>query len=180
MSCNWFVWPWPPYVIRLPYDRLCSSHTDNLSIKTLVAKWWQTHINVHTHYWRHQVKGMKRKVQTCSIQWASFKRYKHTLAPTIHSLTHTYTPGLTTFRHMCLVNSQAHKVVLIKMRTKHFPKLEVCQHRFWAYVHQRVVPFNNFANNRLITLISSNKGSWYSSSSIWLHKLYMHLATGHY
>ena len=47
-TCNWLVYPWPPFIIRLPSHPIAS----NSSIKTLVAR-WHTHTHTHTHARTH-------------------------------------------------------------------------------------------------------------------------------
>ena len=44
--CMYFVGPWPPFIIGLPYDHPHSSGniTSNLPIKTLIARWWPTNV----------------------------------------------------------------------------------------------------------------------------------------
>ena len=130
-----------------------------------------THIHAHIHTMSSYAHCTHTHTHTYMYTNTCIYAHIHTMssyAHCTHTHTHTYMYTNTCiythrdsplFDTMCLINSQANKVVLINIRTKHFPKPEVCQHRFWAYVYQRVVAFDNFANNRLITLISSNKCS---------------------
>ena len=44
-SCNYFVGPWPPLIISLPYDHPHPLVASNLPIITLVARRWPTNSN---------------------------------------------------------------------------------------------------------------------------------------